>query len=55
MDWQTIETAPRNRSVTVSMRDVDRQPPVWRAHVEESSVQGRWSLFAAVVASLFLD
>jgi hypothetical protein len=31
MDWMPIETAPRHRWLKVSMRDVNREPPVWRA------------------------
>lgn len=30
MEWQPIETAPRG-VLTVSMRDVDREPSVWKA------------------------
>jgi hypothetical protein len=30
-EWKKIETAPHNRMVRVSMRDVDRPPPEWKA------------------------
>lgn len=30
-NWRPIRTAPKNGLVLVSMRDVDREPPVWFA------------------------
>lgn len=41
-EWQPIETAPPERWILVSMRDVDRPPPEWMARQTYIPVRGRY-------------
>jgi hypothetical protein len=42
-EWRSIETAPKDKRLRVSMRDVDREPPEWVAcRITVSYRSRRW-------------